>query len=132
MTDLEYREMMLEIPVIVYDPSGKIADYVEVNSLDISYMQNRTLSQIDIFATIKSLYNLEAEYTFGVDMFSMEKSFAVDPKVLDIITDEFIYNLKNQQYNLNNITYDEMLITVEEISQFKLENDLYITKKLSG
>ena len=92
MTDLEYREMMLEIPVIVYDPSGKIADYVEVNSLDISYMQNRTLSQIDIFATIKSLYNLEAEYTFGVDMFSMEKSFAVDPKVLDIITDEFIYN----------------------------------------
>ena len=130
LTDIEYRKMMLEIPVIIYDPSGKISNYIETNSLDQTYIQNRVLSQIDLFATIKSLYNLEADYTLGVDMFSNAKSFSIDPKVLDIITDEFIYNLKNQQYYLESITYDEMMIIVDEIKKLKLENDKYLTKKL--
>ena len=129
-TDIEYREMMLEIPVILYDPSGKITNYVDNNLIDSTNMQNRTLSQIDLFATIKSLYNLKADYTIGVDMFSNNKSFSIDPKVLDIITDEFVYNVKNQQYYLENITYDEMMIIVDEIKKLKLENDKYLTKKL--
>ena len=130
MTDLEYREMMLEIPVIIYDPSGKISNYLESNLINFVDIKNRTLSQIDIFTTIKNLFNLEAEYALGVNMFSKEKSFAIDPKVLDIITDEFIYNVKSQKYCLKNISYDEMIDVVDEIKKFKLENDCYITKKL--
>ncbi len=130
LTDIEYRKMMLEIPVIIYDPSGKISNYIDSISLNKIDIQNRVLSQIDLFATIKSLYNLEADYTLGVDMFSNAESFSVDPKVLDIITDEFVYNLKNQQYYLESITYDEMIIIVDKIKKFKLENDKYLTKKL--
>ena len=132
MTELEYRKFMLEIPVIIYDPSGKINNYLETNLIDISYMKSRTLSQIDIFSTIKSLYNLNSEYTLGVDMFSEEYSFSIDPKVLDIITDDFMYNLKNNSYYLKDISYDEMLVIVGAIKDFKLENDAHLTKKIGS
>ena len=58
MTDIEYREMMLEVPVIFYDPSGILSNYLESNLIDFNNIKNRTLSQIDIFATIKKLFNL--------------------------------------------------------------------------
>lgn len=130
MTELEYRKLMLEIPVIIYDSSGKINNYLNANLFDINYLKGRTLSQIDIFSTIKSLYNLNADYTLGVDMFSEESSFAIDPKVLDIITDDFMYNLKNGQYYLKDISYAKMLVIVSEIRKFKLENDAHLTKKM--
>ena len=95
-------------------------------------MKSRTLSQIDIFATIKSMYNLQTDYTLGVDMFTEDKSFAIDPKVLDIITDDFMYNLKNGEYYLENIDYDEMITIIEEIKKFKLENDSHLTRKISS
>ena len=130
MTELEYRKFMLEIAVIIYDPSGKINDYLNTNLLDINYLTSRTLSQVDIFSTIKSLYNLEASYTLGVDMFSEESSFVIDPKALDVVTDEFIYNLKNGQYDLKDISYEQMIEIVDEIKKFKLENDSHLTKKI--
>ena len=42
----------------------------------------------------------------------------------------FLNWLKNQQYYLESITYDEMMIIVDEIKKLKLENDKYLTKKL--
>lgn len=131
LTDLEYRKLLLEIPVIFYDPSGKLTEYISTNELMIDY--DRVLSQIDLFSTVKSLYSLVGnEHLLGVNMFSSDKSFSIEPKGLDIITDDFFYSLKNNQYELyNDISYQKMIIDVLKIKDFKLSNDNYLTKKIN-
>ena len=132
LSDFEYRKMLLEIPVIIYDPSSKIKEYVVNQNLDLTYILSRMLSQLDIHTTICSLFNLEGSYKLGVDMFSAEKSFSIDPKNLDFITDDFIYNYKNKKcYLYKKISFDEMMVEVERIKRFKIANDNYITKLMS-
>lgn len=130
ITDIEYRKILLEIPVIIYDPSGKISSYIKVNNLNHEYMFDRTLSQIDLFSTVNSLYNLGSEHKLGVNMFSFEPSFLIEPKGLDIITDGFFYSLKNGTYQLEENEYNQMIDIVKRIKEFKLANDSYLTKKV--
>jgi phosphoglycerol transferase MdoB-like AlkP superfamily enzyme len=133
LTDFQYRKLLLEIPFIIYDPSGKINNYVIESDLNIEKISNRTLSQIDIFSTIKSLYNLSCDYTLGVNAFSNQKSFALDPKNLDLITDLFIYNFKNSNYNLySNIEYKKMIDIANRVKELKIANDIYLSKKIGG
>ena len=119
LTDIEFRKLLLEIPAIIYDPSGKINNYIDTNKLDRDYMLNRTLSQIDLFSTVKSMYNLSSEVTLGVDMFGSEPSFAINPKNLDIMGDGFFYTVKNGDYVLDGINYKQMIEIVERIKKFK-------------
>ena len=65
-------------------------------------------------------------------MFSNDLSFSIDPKSLDIITDDFIYSMKNHKYEFyTDISYREMIKIVEKIKRFKLANDYYLTKKIN-
>ena len=133
LTDFEYRKILLEVPLIVYDPSGKINDYVSSMNLNVREMSNRVLSQIDIFSTIKSLYNLSCDYTLGVNAFTNQKSFALDPKNLDLITDSFIYNYKNFKYSLySDIRYDYMIEITNKVKELKIANDVYISQKIGS
>ena len=130
LTYFEYQKLLLEVPAIIYDPSGIINNYLYENKIDKDLMLNRTLSQIDLFSTIKSMFNLESEITFGVNMFSCEPSFAINPKSLDIFTDKFSYIVKNDKYYFNGITYQEMMRIVEEIKKFKAASDIWLTLKM--
>lgn len=128
LSDLEYRRMLLNIPIIFYDPSGLLSSYV--SSLDLNYMLNRTVNQVDIYRTIYDLLGFENDsYLFGVNLFSLEPSFSIDPKNLDIITDDFIYSLKNEKYEMYIEDYDKdkMQRIVSELAEFKLYNDYYIS-----
>ena len=130
LSDFEYQELLLQIPTIIYDPSGSVNEYLNSMDIDKGYMLYRTLSQIDLFSTVKSLFNLNCEITFGVDMFSMEPSFAINPKSLDIYVDGFSYIVKNNNYYLDGITYDEMIEIVDRIKRFKLASDVWLTLKM--
>ncbi len=132
LSDLEYRKLLLEIPVVVYDPSGKINNYLIENGLNIDF--DRVLSQIDLFSTIKSLYSLDNyNHLLGVNIFSDEKSFVIEPKSLDIITDDFFYSLKNGDFEYySDITYEQMIQEVLIIKEFKISNDNYLTNKIMG
>lgn len=131
--DIDYRKMLLEIPVIIYDPSGKINNYIVNKPLDKSYILHRTLSQIDINATICHLFNLNPNHLLGVNMFSDLVSFAIDPKTMDFITDNYFYNYKNKKYKLyKDISFSLMMEEIEYMKQFKIANDNYLTKKIKG
>ena len=133
LSDLEYRKILSEVATIIYDTSGKINNYLKQNHLNKKDITSRTLSQIDLFATVVSAYNLSSEHLLGVDMFSNKKSFAIDPKGLDIVTDSFYYSLKDEKYVIyDNTNYNKMMEQVEDIKKFKLANDYYLFKQISS
>ncbi len=102
LTALEYRQMLLNIPVIFYDPTGSISK--STKDMDLSVL-SMTKSNTDIHRTIVNMFGFDEEYNYyGVNMFSGEPSYSYDPKNFDIITDDFIYNAKNEEYYLFNGT----------------------------
>lgn len=89
--------------------------------------QTLVRDQIDLYRTIVDLFNLpllESDYLFGTHGMSIEPSYALDNKSLNIITDEYITNLINDKTYLYNTE-----ITVDEINRFK---ELVILFKKSG
>lgn len=102
LTSLEYRQMLLNIPVIFYDPTGTI--YESTKDMDPSVL-SMTKSNTDLHRTVVNMFGFEEQYNYyGVNMFSGEPSYSYDPKNFDIITDDFIYNAKNEEYYLFNGT----------------------------
>lgn len=101
LTDLEYRRLLLNIPIIFYDPTGEIAKSVDPSNIDSILSQ--TKSNTDIYRTIINLFGVDTTTPYyGINMFSGEPGYSYDPKNFDIITDEFIYNNKNGDYELFN------------------------------
>ncbi len=102
LTDLEYHNLLLKIPVIIYEPTptgetGEIYKSLENKEA----VQSQIKSNIDLYRTIINLFGIETEAPyFGVNMFSGEPTFSYDPKNSNIITDDFIYNEKNKTYEL--------------------------------
>lgn len=129
--DIDYRKLLLEVPLIIYDPSGKINNYIVNKELDKTYILGRTLSQLDLNSTIISLFNLKPKHLLGVDVFTNKKSFAIDPKTMDLITDYFFYSYKNQKSKVyQEIPKDVMIEEIERIKRFKIANDNFLMRKL--
>ena len=124
MTDLEYRKLLLNIPIIFYDPSGTLYNSIDPNNLDS--ILNQTKSNTDLYRTIVNMLGLNCTSNYyGVNIFSGEPSYSYDPKNLDIITDDFMYNIKNGEYvsyNDNGINFD----IIENISNYRLAQDEFI------
>lgn len=122
--NLDYRKLLLNIPVIFYDPSGAIKNSVNPNTID--HILSQTKSNTDIYRTLINLLGVPCQSNYyGVNMFSGEPSYAYDPKNLDIITDDFMYNLKNGEY----ITYNENQINISlinKIADFHVSSNEYI------
>ena len=98
LTALEYRQLLLNIPVIFYDPTGTIE--ASTKGMDPNIL-SMTKSNTDLHRTVVNLFGFEETYPYyGVNMFSGEPSYSYDPKNFDIITDDFIYNAKNEEFSL--------------------------------
>ncbi len=125
LTDLEYRKILLNIPVIFYDPSGSLNQ--SIDSSEIDAILSQTKSNTDMFRTLINLFGLETDSLyFGVNMFSGEPAFSYCPKNLDIFTDDFMVCKKNEQYMVyEDATLNEELI--ENILDFRTKHDSYIT-----
>lgn len=124
LEDLEYRKLLLNIPVIVYDPTGTI--YNSMNPQEIDSILSQTKSNTDMYRTILNLFGVETNsFYFGVNMFSGEPSFSYDPKNLDIITDDFMYCKKNEQFEVYNNSEVNMDL-VEYILDFRKKQDSYL------
>lgn len=130
LSDLEFRKIALNIPLIIYDPSGNI--YRSMDQEEIPDILSQVKSLADIHRTLINLLGIDtdAKY-FGVNVFSGEPSFAYDPKNYDILTDDFIYNRKNNtfiSYALKEID----LTLLEKISNYRLLQDNYLNVTVYG
>lgn len=124
LSDLEYRKLLLNIPIILFDPTGSIYNSLDASKIDSILSQ--TKSNTDMYRTILNLLGIEtSSYYFGVNMFSGEPSYTYDPKNLDIITDDFMYCKKNNQYEVyNGETIDEALLN--HILEYRKKQDDYL------
>lgn len=124
LDDLEYRKLLLNIPVIVYDPTGTI--YNSMNPQEIDSILFQTKSNTDMYRTIINLFGIETDSPYyGVNMFSGEPSYSYDPKNLDIITDGFMYCKKNEKYMLLG-DFKLNLDLIEHILDFRKKQDSYL------
>lgn len=124
LEDLEYRRLLLNIPIIIYDPTGTIYNSLEEGSKD--WILQQTKSNTDMYRTLLNLLGIETDSPyFGVNMFSGEPSYSYDPKNVDILTDEFMYCMKNEEYQLfNSGKLDEELI--DHIMDYRKKQDDYL------
>ena len=121
LTDLEYRRLLLNIPVIFYDPTGTIKKSI-TNTNTFSMVKSNT----DMHRTILNLVGAKTNSSYyGVNMFSGEPSYTYDPKNSDIITDTFMYNHKRGEYmeNIDN-AFDRDV--VNHVLNYRTLQDDYI------
>ena len=123
LTDFEYRRILLNIPVIVYDPSGKI--YESLQGEDITSILSSVKAERDLNRTLRNLLGIESsDYQFGVNIFSGEPSYSYDPKNFDIITDNFMYSKKKDEYVVYKNAFNMNI--VEKIEDYRSKQDLYL------
>ena len=77
--DTVNRRMLLEVPFIIYDGS----ESVEFSEEPISLVR----SHQSVARTIANLFDLDNQYSFGVDMLSSEKTYCYNPRNIDVIVD---------------------------------------------
>ncbi len=124
LTDFEYRKLLLNVPFIFYDPSGTLKQ--SINNDDLSTILNQTKSNTDLFRTVVNLLGIDCDTNYyGTNIFSGEPSFTYDPKNLDIITDDFIYNIKNGEYEVYNDKSIDLDL-INNISNYRMAQDEYI------
>lgn len=124
LTELEYRRLLLNIPIIIYDTTGEINK--SIPSENRANILGQVKSNTDMYRTILNLFGIEADSEYyGVNMFSGEPSFSYDPKNLDIITDDFIYCKKNGEYELFNGNSIDLEV-VEKILDFRKKQDSHL------
>lgn len=122
LTDLEYRKLLLNIPVIFYDPTGSIAKSIDNTTID--KVLSQTKSNTDIYRTIINLFGVNTSTPYyGINMFSGEPGYSYDPKNFDIITDDFIYNNKNKEYELFNDSKLDADVIAYVINHRKIQDE---------
>lgn len=124
LTDFEYRKLLVNIPIIFYDPSGCIRR--SLYGEDVNKILSQTKANLDMYRTLSNMLGIESnDYHFGINIFSGEPTFVCEPKNLDIITDDFMYCEKIKEH----ITFTNKPINmniVDKILEYKREQDSYL------
>ena len=88
-TTLEYKQEMLKTLAFIYVPD----DTDTVNAIPNGLLKGHqplVRSQVDLYRTILELFGKTSEYQYyGVNALSDERTFAIDSRSFDIITDEY-------------------------------------------
>ena len=88
-TTLEHKQEMLKTLAFIYVPDDSDTESNIPKGL-IKGNQPLVRSQVDLYRTILELYGKTTEYQYyGVNALSDEKTFAIDSRSFDIITDEY-------------------------------------------
>lgn len=144
LDNLEIRQKLLQTIAFIYVPGDNLVTK-EIDGRELKLYegvlkgeQNLVRDQIDLYRTIIDLFNLpikQNDFMFGTHGMSNEPSYALDNKSLNVITDDFIGNIRNGNiYTFNNQVEDDKLEEFKKlkdlISNFKRNSDRAINDNL--
>ncbi|MFA5560541.1 MAG: LTA synthase family protein [Acholeplasmataceae bacterium] len=126
MSNEEERIHLLKVAALLYVPGETIGNNEDglYNGL-IKGIQPLVRGQVDIYRTIIELFDLpiENDFYFGTHLLSSEKTYSIDNKLLDIVTDEGLFSMRNTKN-----TYPKSFLLKRNLYQhvktLKLLNDL--------
>ncbi len=121
---LEYKTEMLKTLSFIYAPDDN--DTSTIKRGLIKGEQNLVRSQVDLYRTIIELFNLETDhYYYGVNALSDERTFSIDTRTFDIITDDYYLLSKHlasdKETSLENVLFyiDENDVLLDPYEVFK-------------
>lgn len=130
LTPMESRRILQQTLAFIYVPGQDYVDYGDYSIRKglLTGDQYLVRSQVDLYRTIIELFNLPVgdDPYYGVHGLSIEPTFALDNRLLDVVTDEYFYSMRNP------IMTDPQHIMVNEdvmeyIKRFKLLSDYLIS-----
>lgn len=127
---IETRQILQKVPAWIYVPGD---EYVNYNGFTIrkgllTGQQDLVRSQVDLYRTIIELFNLPvgSDPYYGVHGLSTEKTFALDNRLMDVVTDELFYSMRNP-YHTFPLRQDVSKEMYDYILRFKQLSDIMIS-----
>ena len=125
LTNLEYKHEMIKTLAFIYAPDDN-DDTSGVAQGLITGVQPLVRSQVDIYRTVLDLFGKTSEYQYyGVNMLSDERTFSIDTRAFDIVTDDYLIISKfmnsDQSPNDMNTLYfvDETEVIIEPFDLYE-------------
>jgi phosphoglycerol transferase MdoB-like AlkP superfamily enzyme len=128
---LETRKMLQQVPAWIYVPGDEYISYgdYQIRKGLITGEQNLVRSQVDLYRTMIELFNLPVGKNayYGVHGMSTEPSFALDNRLLDVVTDQYFASMRNpnkvfpEESNMTEVEYQYIL-------RFKQLSDIIVSK----
>lgn len=128
---MEERKILQQIVSFIYVPGEEYIDFgdYQIRKGLLTGEQDLVRSEVDIYRTIVELFNLpigEDAY-YGVHGMSKEPTFAMDNRLMDVVTDDVFFSMRNKVK-----TYPETTAVSEDvydyIVRFKLLSDLIVSR----
>lgn len=138
ISEVEYLKEKNHIVSFIYIPDyDKTKDNISEPKGILKGVQNLVRSELDIYSTVLELFFDEKDINFnyfGANLFSNEKSYALDPKNMFLVTDDYsilgtsLYGRYSQIAYENKSSKDlkEIIEIYNEIKKFKICVNKYI------
>lgn len=131
MSVIETRQILQKVPALIYVPGDEMVSYEDFSIRKGLLKGEQTLvrSQVDMYRTLIELFNLPAgnDPYYGAHGLSQEKTFALDNRLMDVVTDAYFYSMRNARYVYPlEQTVDEALY--DYIFRFKQLSDIIVSR----
>ncbi|VEU80851.1 LTA synthase family protein [Haploplasma axanthum] len=124
------RDLLQKVMCFLYVPSNDIDHATNIKNGLITGNQPLVRGQMDIYRSVIELFDLDCknDLYFGTHLFSTEKTFVLDNKMLDVATDDAFFSLRDPKYT-RPTKYQVPIKTLKVIKETKLINDLLFQKE---
>ncbi len=133
ISDLEERQILQQTLAFIYVPSNE--SYIDFGDYQIRKgllrgEQDLVRSEVDLYRTIIELFDLPVgdDAYYGVNGLSTEPTFALDNRIMDVVTDDAFFSLRNPQLTFPvqealDISYIEYLKKYKIFSDYLLSSN---------
>ncbi len=133
LSELEERQILQQTLAFIYVPSND--EYVDYGDYSLRKGmlvgdQERARSPIDLYRTMVELFDMPVgnDAYFGVNVLSTEPTFVLDNRLLDVVTDQYFYSLRQpSKVYPTSATVDVDLY--EYIRTYKMYSDYLLSTK---
>lgn len=116
------QKLSHNVPLIITAKGVDLSPYSASTSL--------VRGQTDLKRTITNLFDLDAKYTFGIDILTTDRTITYTPLTMDIFTDDFHLNYRGRQSDDEEMTEEEIFEFISLFDKFKTLNDLILHNDL--